>query len=328
MSQGPNMVIKKVKVGVIGAGAIAKIAHLPSLKSNKNVEIVSIMAKHKESAIEAAREYCIEYPVESLEDMLKKDVDCIFLLTPKNIRKEFLLPILDAKLDVFCEKPLSMTLAEAEMFTDLSNKAGNIFMVGFNRRFAPVYQKAKDAFAGKKIEFVYAEKNREFVEYRGTMENAIHMIDLLRYMLGECNQVEAVGRYKDDPFYEDLCTAQLCFSSGAVALLGASRSAGQWVERMELYGSNQSVFVETPGSIRIVDNEKEIMQNMTPLAKGWARVEDTLGFKPCVDHFIECVQTRKKPLTSVEDTFLTHKLLNNVLQAAGLPDMSTDWEEK
>lgn len=322
------MAMKKVKVGVIGAGAIAKIAHLPSLKSNQNVEIVSIMAKHKESALEAAREYCIEYPVETIEEMLTKDLDCVFLLTPKTIRKEYLLPILEAKLDIFCEKPLSMTLSEAESFADHSAKIGNIFMVGFNRRFAPVYQKAKHAFDGKNIEFVYAEKNREFVEYRGTMENAIHMIDLLRYMLGECNQVEAKARYKDDPFYEYLCTAQLCFSSGAVALVGASRSAGQWVERMELYGSNQSVFVETPGSIRVIDGEEEITQNMTPLAKGWARVEDTLGFKPCVDHFIECVQTRKKPLTSAEDAFLTHKLLHEILQAAGLPDMSSHWEEK
>ncbi len=322
------MTLKKVKVGVIGAGAIAKIAHLPSLKSNKNAEIVSIMAKHKESAIETAREYCIEYPVETIEEMLKKDVDCIFLLTPKTIRKEYLLPILEAKLDVFCEKPLSMTLSEAEYFADLSTKIGNIFMVGFNRRFAPVYQKAKHAFEGKKIDFIYAEKNREFIEYRGTMENAIHMVDLLRYMLGECNEVTANAIYEDDPFYEHLCTAQLAFSSGAIALLGASRRAGQWVERMELYGSNQSVFVETPGSIRIVGTEHETTQNMTPLAKGWARVEDTLGFKPCVDHFIDCVQTRKTPLTSAEDAFLTHKLLNEILKAAGLPDMSSTWEDK
>ena len=322
------MATKKVRVGIIGAGAIAKIAHLPSLKSNQDVEIVSIMDKQKESALEAAREYCIEYPVETFEEMLKKDIDCVFLLTPKTIRKEYLIPILEAKLDVFCEKPLSMTLTDCELLVNLSTKIHNIFMIGFNRRFAPVYQKAKNAFIGKNIEFIYAEKNREFIEYRGTMENAIHMIDLLRFMLGECNHVDANARFKDDPFYEHLCTAQFCFSSGAIALLGASRSAGQWVERMELYGSNQSVVVETPESIRIVEKEKEIMQNMTPLAQGWARVEDKLGFKPCVDHFIECVQTRKKPLTSVEDAFLTHKLLNDVLKAAGLPDMSSNWENK
>jgi virulence factor len=322
------MFTKRVRVGVIGAGAIAKIAHLPSLRSNQNVEIVSIMDKKKAAAEEVAREYCIEYPVESLDEMLKKDIDCIFLLTPKTIRKEYLLPILEAKLDVFCEKPLSMTLADCELLVDLSTKAGSIFMVGFNRRFAPVYQKAKEAFSGKSIEFIYAEKNREFIEYRGTMENAIHMIDLLRFMLGECQKVEAYARYEENPLYEHLCTAQLCFESGAIALLGASRRAGQWVERMELYGSNLSVFVETPDIIRIVDNDKETVQNMTPLAKGWAKVEDKLGFKPCVDHFIECVQTRKKPLTCVDDAFLTHKLLNDVLVAAGLPDMLSHWEEK
>jgi virulence factor len=214
------------------------------------------------------------------------------------------------------------------MLANMSAKAGSILMVGFSRRFAPVYQKAKEVFIDRPPEFVYAEKNREFVEYRGTMEHAIHMIDLLRFMCGECTGVKAYARYKDDPFYEHLCTAQLTFDSGAIGLLGASRSAGQWVERMELYGGGTSVFVESPDSVRVVDNEKETVQTMTPLAKGWARVEEKLGFKQAVDHFIECVQTRKKPLFDAVDSFKTHKLLNDILVSAGLPDMTSEWENK
>lgn len=319
---------KKVRVGVIGTGAIADIAHFPSLKSNKNVELVSVISGNMDLANEAVRRYGIGQAVTTLDEMLKTGVDCVFLLTPKTIRKQYLIPLMEAKMDVYCEKPLSMTLKDCEMLADMSAKAGSILMVGFNRRFAPVYQKAKAVFANQPPEFVYAEKNREFIEYRGTMENAIHMIDLLRFMCGECTHVMAHARYKDDPFYEHLCTAQLTFDSGAIGLLGASRSAGQWVERMELYGAGISVFAETPDSIRIVDKEKETVQTMTPLAQGWARVEDKLGFKPSVDHFIECVQTRQKPLTNAEDAFKTHKLLNDILVSAGLPDMTSEWENK
>ena len=319
---------KKVRVGVIGTGAIADIAHFPSLKANRDVELVSVISGDMDLANEAVRRYGIGQAVQSLDEMLKIGVDCVFLLTPKTIRKQYLIPLMEAKMDIFCEKPLSMTLSDCEMLADMSAKAGSILMVGFNRRFGTVYRKAKEVFKDTPPEFVYAEKNREFVEYRGTMENAIHMIDLLRYMCGECTSVTAHARYNDNPFYEHLCTAQLTFDSGAVGLLGASRSAGQWVERMELYGGGLSVFAETPDSIRIVDKEKEIVQTMTPLAQGWARVEDKLGFKPCVDHFIHCVQTREKPLTNAEDAFKTHKLLNDILVSAGLPDMTSDWKDQ
>ncbi len=319
---------KKVRVGVIGTGAIADIAHFPSLKANRDVELVSVISGNMELANEAVRRYGIGHAVETLDEMLKLGVDCVFLLTPKTIRKQYLIPLMEAKMDIFCEKPLSMTLSDCEMLADMSAKAGSILMVGFNRRFGTVYRKAKEVFKDSPPEFVYAEKNREFIEYRGTMENAIHMIDLLRYMCGECTSVTAHARYNDNPFYEHLCTAQLTFDSGAVGLLGASRSAGQWVERMELYGGGISVFAETPDTIRIIDKEKEIVQNMTPLAQGWARVEDKLGFRPCVDHFIHCVQTREKPLTNAEDAFKTHKLLNDILVSAGLPDMTSDWKDQ
>ena len=319
---------RKIRVGIIGAGAIADIAHLPSLKANQDVEMVAVLTQTAESAEEAVRKYGIKQAVHSLDQMLQTGVDCVFVLTPKTVRKEYLVPLMEAGVDIFCEKPLAMTLAECEMLADFSAKTSSIVMVGFNRRYAPVYRKAKAAFGDRTPEFVYAEKNREFVEYRGTMENAIHMIDLLRYMCGEPVKVEAQARYYQDAFQEHLCTAQISFDSGAIGLLGASRSAGQWVERMELYGYGLSVFAETPDSIRIVDNEKETVQTMTPLAQGWARVEDKLGFKPCVDHFIECVQTRQKPLTCAEDAFKTHKLLHEILVAAGLPDMSVNWEDK
>jgi len=60
---------------------------------------------------------------------------------------------------------------------------------------------------------------------------------------------------------------------------------------------------------------------MTPLALGWARVEDKMGFSPEVQHFIHCVQTREQPITNAADAYKTHELMNRILLAAGLPGM-------
>lgn len=316
---------RKIRVGVIGTGAIAQIAELPSLVSIPEVEISAILSGHYENAVMAAARYGANAAVHNLDEFLNQNLDCAFLLTPKTIRKEFLLPLLDAGLHVFCEKPLSMTLKECDYLADLSAKSRQIIMVGFNRRFAPVYQRGIAAFEGEKPEYVFAGKSREFKEYRGTLENAIHMVDLLRWYCGECIRVEAQARFTD-PFYEDLCTAQLSFENGSIGLLGASRHAGQWVERVEMHGGGKSVNIDFPEGYRVIYSDHEYQQQLTPLANGCATAQDRMGFLPCVQHFIDCVKTGAKPLTSAEDAYKTHELMDRILRTAGLPDLSQEWD--
>lgn len=318
---------KKIRVGVIGTGAIAHVAHFPTLASLPEVEIAAIYSQFYKDSLAAQRQYGATKACETFEEFLKQDLDAAVLLTPKTVRKQYLIPLMEAKLDILCEKPLAMTLKECEYLADYSVKSGNLVMVAFNRRFAPVYQRGYAAFEGQRPEYVLAEKCREFKEFRGTLENAIHMVDLLRHLLGECTKVQAQARFTN-PFYEDLCTAMLSFECGSVGMIGASRNAGQWLERVEMYGGNKTVICETPHTYKVIYSDKEVGQSMTPLAKGWAEVIDILGFRPCIKHFIHCVQTREKPLTCAEDAFKTHKLMDEILRTAGLPDLSKDWSDK
>ena len=313
--------MQKLRVGIIGLGSIAHIAHLPILVANENIEIAAVMSKNFSKAQAVAARFGARSAVRTLDEMLAAGIDCAFVLTPKQLHPEHVIPLLKAGIDVFCEKPLAMTLRESEEMVNVAEQQNRILMVGFNRRYAPVYRKAKEAYGDRVPHAVFAEKNRPQTEYRATLENAIHMVDLMRWYCGECEEVVAHSEFTD-PYYETLVTAHLRFNSGAVGLLLASRSAGQWVERIELYGHNQSVYVEAPDSVRVVDNEKETHMTMTPLAMGWARVEDKLGFRQCVEHFIECVTTRQQPLTNGVDALKTHELMHRILQKAGLPDLS------
>jgi virulence factor len=312
---------EKLRVGIIGLGSIAHIAHLPILSTLENVEIAAVMSQTYLKAQGVAARFGAKQAVRSLDEMLAAGVDCAFVLSPKQVHAESVIPLLKAGIDVFCEKPLAMTLRESEAMVNAAEQENKLLMVGFNRRFAPVYSQAKAAYGDRVPHAVFAEKNRPQTEYRATLENAIHMIDLMRWYCGECDEVEAHSNY-EDPYHESLVTAQLRFKSGAIGLLLASRSAGQWVERMELYGHNQSVYVESPDSIRVVDNEKETTTSMTPLAMGWARVEDKLGFRQSVKHFLDCVITRKQPLTNGVDALKSHELMHLILKKAGLPDLS------
>ena len=76
-----------------------------------------------------------------------------------------------------------------------------------------------------------------------------------------------------------------------------------------------------PESITVVDNEQRHTTEMTPLAMGWAKSEDKLGFSYAIHHFFDCIRNGKTPITSPQDALKTHILLNKILEDAGLPAM-------
>src|SRR4029453_11643475 len=112
-------------------------------------------------------------------------------------------------------------------------------MVGFNRLYAPVYVAAREAFAERRPEACLALKNRPGTEYRATLENAIHMVDLLRWFCGEAVDVQG-GAAFTDPYRETTAAATLRFDSGALAVLLANRSSSHWVERLPGVGHGGS----------------------------------------------------------------------------------------
>jgi virulence factor len=311
----------KLKIGVIGLGNIAQNAYLPVLASIEGVEFITFMTRTLFRAQQMATRYNVSNIAGNVDEMIKSGIDCAFVLSPKEYHSQVVTPLLQSGIDVFCEKPLAMTLFEAERMVEASIKTGSILMAGFNRRFSPVYKYAKETFENCYPDYIFGEKNRPDTEYRATMENAIHLLDVFRWFCGECSNVEAYSRFENE-YYETLTAAQLIFKSGTIAHMGAHRRCGQWIEHMEFYGNNKNVIVDYPDCVKIIENTKETCYSMTPLSLGWAENADKMGYRAEAEHFILCVKSRKKPLTCGEDAYRTHELLDVILRKAGLPDLS------
>lgn len=319
--EGKTMDNAKIHVGVIGVGYVSKNNYLPILSQMDDVEITGIMARNYENAVQAAVNFGGKKAVSTLEELAALDLDCVFVLTPKQCHFEQVSFLLKHGIATFCEKPLATTLTDAKALVDLADETGVKLMIGFNRRYAPVITAAKEALNGKAPDVIIAQKNRPETEYHATLENAVHMVDLMRYFCGEAMEVNAISKYIDRD-YETFTTAQIKFENGSSGILIADRSAGQWEECIEMHGDNKTIIIHMPESVTVVDNQQRHTMELTPLAMGWAKSEDRLGFTNAVKHFFECIRDDKTPMTDPHDAYKTHSLLNEVLKSAGLPCMS------
>lgn len=311
---------EKVRVGIIGVGYVAINNFLPVLPKMDDVEVVGIMANHIESAQKAQRMCGAEHAVSTLDELANLGLDGAFVLTPKACHAEQIEFLLKAGIDVYSEKPMATTLKDAEHMVELSEQTGKKLMIGFNRRYAPVCQRAKEVYTNVLPDVIIGQKNRPATEYHATLENAVHIVDLMRYFGGEVCNVHAMSKYTDRD-YETFTTAMLEFENGASGMLIADRSSGQWEESIEIHGGNHSVFIQMPDAVTIVDGKAKHTTEMTPMAMGWAKSEDKLGFSYAIRHFIDCLKENKTPLTNAQDAFKTHLLLDQILRSAGLPGM-------
>jgi virulence factor len=174
----------RLRVGVVGAGNIATIAQLPTLVQRDDVELAGLVSR-RENPGNLVRRWGFNAAYKTVEEMLaSQELDAVFVLTPRSEHAHAVQLCLDRDVDVFCEKPLAPATEEAERLADLADERDRILMVDFNRRYAPVYRAGREAFGEKGATFCVAQKNRPGSEYRATFENAIHMVDLLRWYCG------------------------------------------------------------------------------------------------------------------------------------------------
>lgn len=309
----------RLRVAVVGAGNIATIAQLPTLAQRDDVELAALVSRRRDpSSLVRRWGFAAAYP--TLEDALaSQELDAVFVLSPRSTHAGLVELALRAGVDVFCEKPLATSTVQAVHLADLAERSSRVLMVGFNRRFAPMYAAGREAFGAAGATFCVAQKNRPGSEYRATFENAIHMVDLLRwYCGGEAVAVEAHAA-GSDPWQEDGVGALIRFDSGATGVLVAARTAGSWSESIDAYGSGRSVHVTAPDKVVITDDGTTTVREASPDAFGWATATSTFGFAGAVHHFVDRVRDRREPLTSGREAALTQELLDRVLEAAGLP---------
>ena len=127
---------ESMRIGVVGAGAIAQLAHLPVLAKMRGVTLAGICDNDRPKARALADRFGIPDAVSDIEDLLELDeLDAVVIATPNHLHEPHVLSALAAGVDVLCERPLALTAKGVERILAAGNRSSRKVVVGNNHRF-------------------------------------------------------------------------------------------------------------------------------------------------------------------------------------------------
>lgn len=128
---------EKIRVGIVGAGAVARIAHLPGYTADPRVEVVGITDLNQPRAQELAAQFGVQQVYPSVEALLSEGkLDAVSICVANAFHAPLTLQALQSGVDVLVEKPMALSTAEAAEMVQIVRSTGRILMVGVNNRFA------------------------------------------------------------------------------------------------------------------------------------------------------------------------------------------------
>jgi len=217
----------RLALGLIGAGVFTKNVIMPVIGKIKGVRLVGVATTSGITSQHLAKKFGFAYATTDYREILEDDaIGSVMIMTRHNLHAAMVVEALQAGKHVFVEKPLCLTEAELEQIIEAYD-GSRLLMVGFNRRFAPLAQKAKAFLSGRRTPLVMSYRvnpgysppdswvHDPEVGGGRLIGEGCHFIDFLQYMAdSEPVRVSVaaiggdVGKYRtDDNFSINLTCA-------------------------------------------------------------------------------------------------------------------------
>ncbi len=326
----------KVEVGIVGLGKMGLLhAGILNALSESTVSSIAekegVLTRFAKKLLPDLRFYS------NAKDMLSQEnLDVVYVTTPISSHLPIVKEIASSgkKVAVFVEKPLAGNHSEAERLCDISSTHGLLTMVGFQKRFSPVFRKAKNMLAegiiGEVTSFqAYSYVSGVFSEGKGwrfkkgqggaLLDLGPHLVDLLLWYFGEPKYVEGSTRSIYSKEVDDYAQATLGFNSGLVGSFDVSWSAdGYRLPEIGIRVTGKN------GRLRVTDDylKLDVYSETSGMKAGRYHFQkpqfdsavDFLIGDPeyCVEdkYFIECVMNAKSP----ELDFVAGLKVNEVIE--------------
>lgn len=306
----------KVRIGCVGAGYWGKNL-VRNFATAEGAELSAVCDADPKVQARVRREYPAARVTGSYEELLAMpDVDAVVLATPGSSHAALARAALSAGKDVFVEKPLAQTVADARAVTEEAARLGRVLMCGHLMVFHPAFQRVVELVrSGALGDVLYIYAQRVNLGKIRTDENALwslgpHDFSMIFELIGEpMESVSARGHAYLRPGTEDVVFVNVAFKSGVMANVQLSWLDPHKHRSLTVVGSKKMlVFDDTHPTekIRIHDKgfdrpqEYHTYDAFLTLRDGDILIPSVPMEEPLrleVRHFIECVRDRKAPRT-------------------------------
>jgi predicted dehydrogenase len=141
-----------VRVAVVGAGAVAQVAHLPMIARQEEFELVGICDNDLPKARSLATRFEIPEVFDDIEYLLSRaKPDAVAVCTPNHLHQVHVKTALAAGVHVLCERPLALTVPDVEDIIAAQQRADKVLLVGMQARFRSDVQAVKQFLDGREL---------------------------------------------------------------------------------------------------------------------------------------------------------------------------------
>ncbi|MFV0439372.1 MAG: Gfo/Idh/MocA family protein [Desulfopila sp.] len=315
---------KTVRAGVVGVGYLGRF-HAEKYASLAGVELVGVADPDSEQGQRVAKACACDYYPDYRR--LLADVDAVSIAVPTSLHHLVGRDCLAAGVDILMEKPVTVTLDEADELIAMAEEKSLIFQVGHLERFNPAVQ-AMIPFLTQPL---FIESNRISVfKKRGVdvdvvLDLMIHDIDIiLNIVKSPIRQIHTVGA-PVATMTTDIANARLIFENGVTANVTASRISRTNIRKMRIFQPGSYINVDFANrKIMTIRLKDELMASgmprqdvaVTTFAEGDA-------LKSEISHFIENVRNRTQPSVSGQEgrraLAVAHEVISQIKQHQRLP---------
>ncbi|WP_377351656.1 Gfo/Idh/MocA family protein [Pontibacillus salicampi] len=259
---------KTYRFALIGCGVISR-THAEQISAIENAELVAVVDRNEAKMKRLAAEYNVDGYVDYHEMLKREDIDVVNILTPSGMHSDMAIACANAGKHVITEKPMDVNIEKAHAMINVCKEQGVKLAVISQHRFDPATVQVKRAIEEERlgklilgqaaVNWYRSQEYYDSGEWRGTweldgggalMNQSIHTIDLLQYLMGPITQVEAkIATLTHERIeVEDIAVATVRFANGGLGTIVGTTSAYPGLSaRLELFG--------TTGSAKIEDDE-------------------------------------------------------------------------
>ncbi|MEN3008563.1 Gfo/Idh/MocA family oxidoreductase [Pseudothermotoga sp.] len=333
--------MKKLKVGIVGAGKIAEVLHVPNTLLSEHAELVAIAdpnpqrLEYFKKKLESHR---INFYVDYREMFQKESMDAVIVAVPNTLHAEISIAALESGRNVLVEKPMATNSQEALKMIETAKKSKKILMVNHSQRFFPHHQKAKEivqsGILGEirlvKTMFGHAGPenwspnaawffNKDVAMFGALGDLGVHKVDLIRYITG-LDIVQCVGltaTLEKRASVEDVASAVLKLSNSALATLDSN-----WITKgleenyFVVYGEKGTMKVGQTDPTRIdIYLDRPFRMHGEIVLKPLFTNEDPYWKMPIIDHFAKVCLGLEEPIVKPEDGYIAVKVVEKIFES-------------